>query len=159
MPENMQARRARPVCAVLPNKEAHIVKKRDQQKALVLALRNEGKSYAEIAQMTGESEGNCRTICSRHARKYRSQFPKDTCRNCGKPLTYTPGAKKKLFCDDKCRLAFNNEQHRHEAHISRCAWCGLDFVAFGIYGSKKLYCSRECKGQAARLAHRNAKAS
>ncbi|MBR3017273.1 MAG: sigma-70 family RNA polymerase sigma factor [Clostridia bacterium] len=119
------------------------------QKDLIVAYREEGLSYREIADKTGATEQFCRTVCSRANRKQKDNIPvTGMCRYCGKQLTHTDGAKKKQFCSDECRSAFHNREKMRKSFIRVCEHCGQEFVSFGY--PKKRYCSRECRTKAER---------
>ena len=114
------------------------------QKDLIVAYREEGLSYREIAGKTGASEQFCRTVCSRANRKQKADTPPaGMCRFCGKKLIRTDGAKKKQFCSDQCRTAYHNREKMRKGYIRTCEYCGKEFVSFG-YPTKR-FCSRECR--------------
>ena len=116
-----------------------------QTKDLVLALHEEGLSYKEISNRAGVSNEYARTICSRERRKrkHSDKTIEGICRFCGKKLTYTLGAKKKEFCNDKCRSDYHNERNAHKPYLRVCEYCGRDFVSYGY--PKKRFCNRECQ--------------
>ena len=78
----------------------------------------------------------------------------DFCRNCGKPLTHTPGKKKRKFCSTECRLAWWNanpeKMNRKAMYSYTCPVCGSEFSAYG--NAHRIYCSRECS-RFARYGH------
>ncbi len=121
------------------------------QKDLIIAYREEGLSYQEIAEKTHTSEEYCRTIWSRANRRHTGN-PADSvnknCRYCGKQLALIPGAKGKHFCSDECRTRFHNQQKKRKCYLRVCEQCGNEFVAFG--NKKKRFCSRECQTAASR---------
>ena len=119
---------------------------------LILAYREEGLSYSDIAKRTGVSSAYARNICSRDRRKKSQKQANKTianvCRFCGSPLSYTAGAKKKDFCDDKCRSDYHNQLKKRKPYVCTCKCCGLEFISFG-YPDRK-YCSRECQNASSR---------
>jgi len=121
-----------------------------QQRDLIIALRDEGLSYQKIAERAGVSNDYARSVCSKanRMRQKKENRSDGMCRYCGKRLVYTPGAKRKEFCDDKCRSDYYSQQKMRKAYIRRCQYCGCEFVAFG-YPNKR-YCSRECRTLAER---------
>jgi len=124
------------------------------QKELIIAYRDAGLSYKEIAEKTGTSDQFCRTVCSRASHKREQpSYCEGICRYCGKELTHTPGSKKKQFCDDKCRTAFYNREKQHRAYVRTCEYCGNEFVSYGY--PKKRYCSRDCRTLAERREREN----
>ncbi|MGN1381506.1 MAG: recombinase family protein [Eubacterium sp.] len=68
------------------------------------------------------------------------------CRWCGKPVTSTPGKRKKMYCDDECRKKWWSK-HRTELKgktvvTKTCPCCGKEFRTFSSKQQK--YCSQEC---------------
>ena len=122
-----------------------------KQKDIVVALRNQGKSYREIAQIANVSEANARSICSRVDKTCADGL----CRFCGINLTYVAGKKQKQFCSDKCRSDWHNQQNQHKPYDRVCEYCGDKFVSFG-YPNKR-FCSRNCRTLARRRGVRNDK--
>ena len=119
------------------------------QKDLIVAYREEGLTYREIADKTGATEQFCRTVCSRANRKHKADTPATgLCRFCGKQLPRTDGARKKQFCSDECRTAYHNREKMRKGYIRTCEHCGIAFVSFGY--PKKRFCSRECRTEAER---------
>lgn len=123
-----------------------------QQKEMIVAMRNAGMSYTDIARFAGVTETNARNIYSRAIRK-TTVNSEGTCRFCGLPLTYTDGAKKKQFCSDKCRFSWHNQQSMKRPYIRTCEQCGVEFVSIGY--PKKRYCSRNCRTLAEREGKRH----
>lgn len=77
------------------------------QKQRIEYLRGKGESYAAIAASLGISENTVKSYCRRNnlgAGYITEQQEVDACDNYGKPLEHTPGAKRKRFCSDKCRM-------------------------------------------------------
>lgn len=69
-------------------------------------LRSQGESYGSIAKQLGISVNTVKSYCQRnnlgkHLTKSESN---DLCANCNKSLVHTLGAKKKRFCNKKCRM-------------------------------------------------------
>ncbi len=121
------------------------------QKDLIIAYREEGLSYQEIADKTHTSVDYCRTIWSRANRQYKgnpADFVNKICRYCGKQLILTPGAKGKQFCSDVCRTGFQNQQKKRKCYLRICEYCKKEFVAFG--NRKKRFCCRDCQTAASR---------
>lgn len=112
---------------------------------LIVALRNKGLRYNEIAQLTGRSAQYARTAYSRMKSMLKAaeaKFPADCCKFCGKPLIYTAGAKKKSFCNEQCHTKYYNKKRAAELNAGYCENCGKLFAYRGIY--KKRFCSQEC---------------
>lgn len=62
-----------------------------QEKELIIAYREQGRSYKEIAVLTGQTEGYCRTVWSR-AKRDKKTFADHQCQYCGRELIMTKGA-------------------------------------------------------------------
>ena len=122
-----------------------------QQRDLILILREEGLSYKEIAERTDTNPEYARYVCSKANRAMQKQKENQSdgiCRFCGKKLTYTPGAKRKEFCDDKCRSDYYSQQKMRKPYVRRCEHCGKEFVSYGY--PKKRFCCRDCRTMAER---------
>ena len=121
-------------------------------KAQVLAFRNEGRSYGDIALLTGLSLNTVKSICRRSKQsekpkeKHAKKQPQRKCQYCGKPITSIPGKKAKKFCSDACRLkwwSMHPEALNRKANYDfTCAYCGEKFTAYG--NANRKYCSSEC---------------
>lgn len=119
------------------------------QKDLIIAYRDKGLSYREIAEKTHTSEQFCRTVWSRANRAKEEREPEmGLCLYCGHVLVNLPGAKPKRFCCDKCRNDYHNKIKSHKAYIRTCENCRNEFVAYGY--PKKRFCSRKCRTLAER---------
>lgn len=118
--------------------------KNNKLKDLIVAYRDNGLSYKEVAEKTDTTEQFCRTVCSRaHRKRNDNQYQDDgTCRYCGNPLSYTNGAKPKQFCDDKCRSDFYNRVKMQKTYILTCETCRQKFASHG--NANKRFCSKEC---------------
>lgn len=80
----------------------------------------------------------------------------DICANCGGLFPPNKKGRRKKFCSEKCRIAWNHRHPRPEnwKNTSRkviCPICGKEFTATREYGRLRKYCSRACanKGRAA----------
>ena len=116
-------------------------------------MRGKGESYAAIAVALGISENTVKSYCRRNSlgAGFISNSPigrADTCNNCGQPISHTPGAKKKRFCSDKCRMSWWAKHpeavNRKAVYQFTCPICKTEFTAYG--NSKRRYCSRTCFG-------------
>lgn len=125
-----------------------------EQKELIIALRDQGMHYNDIARIAKVSEAFARTV---YSRANRSRKPivnnDDLCRCCGAKLIHLRGKKKKLFCSEKCRYDWHNQQKKHKPYERICEYCGKEFVSIG-YPNKR-FCSRECNTMARRDAKRH----
>ena len=119
---------------------------KSKQKDLIVAYRNLGLSYNDIAGRLGITAEYARTVFSRAnrvGRKNDQTCPNGFCKNCGKPLDMAGDHRNRLFCDDKCRSEFHHQKDSHTPYICVCEQCGHEFVAYG--NPKKRFCSRECQ--------------
>lgn len=82
----------------------------------------------------------------------------DICPNCGGLFTQNARGRRKKFCSEKCRTAWN---HRHPnpenwttVDTFTCPVCGREFKARRNKGVKRKYCSHACsnKGRAMKAA-------
>jgi endogenous inhibitor of DNA gyrase (YacG/DUF329 family) len=122
------------------------------QKQRIEYLRAQGESYGSIAKELGISVNTIKSFCRRNnlglgIKKERiTSKTSDTCDNCGKVLVHTPGAKKKRFCNDKCRMAWwaNHPEAVNRKAIYRfiCPTCKSEFQSYG--NAHRKYCSRTC---------------
>ena len=120
------------------------------QKELIVAYREEGLSYREIADKTGTSEQFCRTVCSRanKRKKKACAHHEELCKFCEKPLDHVNGKRKKEFCSDQCRFAYYYREKKRKSYIRTCEFCGKEFVSSG--NPDKRFCSRDCRTEAER---------
>ncbi len=116
----------------------------NSQKDLIIALREGGLSYRDIAEKTGTSTGYCRVVCSQNKHNKKAE-PRDTdlCKYCGQPLVHATGFKRKQFCSDKCRSDYHNRENLHKPYVRICEYCHNEFISYGY--PKKRFCSRECQ--------------
>ena len=123
------------------------------QKKQVAYLREKGESYAVIASAIGTSENTVKSYCRRNglgseAVAQRKQATNEVCGYCGEPLHHTPGAKKKRFCSDRCRMRWWAKhpeiiQKKAIYHFT-CKTCSKPFESYG--NAYRKYCSRACFG-------------
>lgn len=69
------------------------------EKQEVLNLRDEGKSYREIASILSVSENTIKSFFKRTKESL-------VCKNCNKKLSILEKRKPKIFCSDNFRIAF-----------------------------------------------------
>lgn len=80
----------------------------------------------------------------------------DVCPNCLKCFQQNPRGRRRKFCSEKCRTAWNHKYVNPTiSHASSrtvvCPECGKEFTAVREYGHLRKYCSRACanRGRAA----------
>ena len=131
------------------------------QRQRIEFLRGRGESYAAIAHTLDISENTIKSFCRRNGlgasyiEDHQPVKVDEVCANCGRLLMHTPGAKRKRFCSDKCRMAW---WAKHPEAVKRkavyhfiCPACGTEFKAYG--NAKRKYCSRACASSARRPCH------
>ena len=117
-----------------------------EEKTRVSELRSQGLSVKDIAQKTGMPLNTVKSFCYRNPVEQSA----DQCRQCGKEIRQTPGARRKNFCSDSCRLRWWNS---HPEQVSRttkthvCPQCGQSFES---HVDRQQYCSRACYAAARR---------
>lgn len=116
----------------------------EAQKNAILALRQQGRSYRDIAEHLILSPNTVKSVCRRSG----VNMPKpdmstpDVCKNCVTPLPQSIGGRKRSFCCDKCRYAWWNQNRRMRPCRLICYYCGKEFISYG--NKKRKYCSRKC---------------
>lgn len=111
----------------------------------IRALQCQGLGYRRIAAMLNLSPNSVKSYCQRHPLKPAVKAD-GYCKQCGSPLTFVVGKKKRQFCSDRCRQIWWNA-HREEVnkrtfHERNCLQCGQRFSVYGR--TAQLYCSRRC---------------
>lgn len=112
---------------------------RQRQKDELVRLRNEGMTYAEIAESTGLSFGSVKMFFYRTRRNdatLRCEQCHQLIRNSNRP--------QQRFCSYSCRMkwwARHPDQHGYtERHCFCCVTCGKSFYSLHTQS----YCSRNC---------------
>lgn len=114
------------------------------QKEAILSMYQQGRKYKEIAEILLLSPNTVKSICRRSGIK-PAQFDKPDrgkCKNCGKTLHHSPGAKPKTFCSDHCRYVWWNRKRGFQPYRLICRHCGKEFISYG--NEKRKFCGREC---------------
>lgn len=145
----------------------------EEQKERIDKLREKDFSYKQVADAIGVSINTVKSYCRRQREKEekpgreeapgkadkseagntkaentKSENTSNTgvCRYCGRPLDFTPGKRKKTFCDKKCRAkywtAHRDDLPHKTTYTFRCAHCGKEFTVYGKRERK--YCCPEC---------------
>lgn len=127
----------------------------NEQKQRIMVMREAGLGYSRIAAGLSLSVNTVKAFCQRNAKPKESRpqaivTPQDAkqayCKKCGKSIVRTPGRKKKIFCSDRCRMAWWNSHldlvNRKAMTEHTCPTCGKVFT---VYGSReRKYCSHPC---------------
>ena len=111
------------------------------QKEELINLKNEGRSYKEIASSVSVSESAVKSFFSR--KKLKAEEIYTVCKSCGGPLTKRLGNKK--FCSDSCRYKWwrqNTNGNRKCVKIGICKKCGKELKCYDNKNRK--YCSHAC---------------
>ena len=117
------------------------------QRERIAVLRSSGNSYAVIAAALGISENTVKSYCRRNRDEVEPEsVPTGVCAHCGSAMAHTPGAKKKRFCSDHCRMTWWNAHPeavtRKAVYAFVCPACGAAFQSYG--NAYRIYCSRAC---------------
>ena len=100
------------------------------EKDSVRKMRENGKSYSQIAAALSISENTVKSFCRRMG--IISLVEKPVCPVCGKILMPSKQGQRRRFCSDTCRFVWNYG-HRvldaHNAIACRCAHCQREFFS------------------------------
>jgi len=120
------------------------------ERSQIEKLQRQGLGYRRIAAMTGISVNTVKSYCKRNPTPSlaEEELPEDLalCRNCGKPVSQTPHKRKKVYCSDKCRMAWwrahPEDLKRTAFYQITCRHCGRAFESYG--NAQRKFCSWEC---------------
>ena len=111
----------------------------------IRTLQCQGLGYRRIASMLNLSPNSVKSYCQRHPMEPTPNADA-YCKQCGKPISFVVGKKKRQFCSDRCRQIWWNahraEVNRRTFHVHRCRQCGRAFSAYGR--PNQPFCSRSC---------------
>lgn len=128
-----------------------------QEKQYIVEQRAIGRTFGQIGQALGKTEGAVRNTFYRIMSGYSEDVKSDgscvadldqntksmtECKYCGKPLVKVPKGGKRQFCSPQCRDAWWNEKKRKTPYILRCENCGRRYTVYG--NSHRKFCSRKC---------------
>ena len=128
----------------------------EAEKEKILELWKQGYGSSRIAKTLGLNTNTVKNFCRRTgltdgrtcipALKKDGETERPRCKNCGIFITQRPGAKKKLFCSDKCRMSWWNVHpelvERKTKRTVICQNCGKEFDVYG--GKIRKFCSHNC---------------
>lgn len=122
----------------------------ETQKRQIEKMRGGGISYSVIARSLDISVNTVKSYCRRNSLKGATESPEAAadayCKQCGKPLTQTPGRRKRKFCGDDCRKTYWKENQdkivRRSAVTLICPVCHKPFSDYAKNNRK--YCSPAC---------------
>ncbi len=113
------------------------------QRENLCRMRENGKSYSQIACTLGVSENTVKSFCRRANVLYMPD--KAVCPCCGKPVALRDRGKPRRFCSDACRYSWSYA-HRvltmRNAVAKRCCGCKREFLSYP--SSHRKYCSHGC---------------
>lgn len=113
-----------------------------EQKILIINLKQEGKGYRKISSETGL---NLNTIAKFFQRKTRTNKAKKIliCPICGKAFKPISGPTAKKFCSKECKYKWWNTDvtKKKSMYTLKCQRCGKPFSSIN---KKAKFCSREC---------------
>ena len=132
----------------------------NEQKTQIIALHKRGSSLTEVADKLGLPIGTVKSFCRRNQISSTAEVatqperipnsdeavemtkPDETCKRCGAQLEHTPHHRQKLFCSDKCRLAWWHENRQLAKGTSErtCPVCGITFAG----DRERIYCCHSC---------------
>lgn len=122
-----------------------------QQNQIILQMRKQNMTYAEIADYLGLPLNTVKSFY------YRSRSPNNNtasnvyepdsidtslCRNCGTLLDQPARGRRKVFCNDKCRYSWWNRHRQKKVYHLICGHCGREFISIG--NKRRRFCGREC---------------
>ena len=123
-----------------------------EQKNQIQVLRDQGYSYAQVADKTDLSLSSVKSFCRRNIGVPAAMCI--DCKQCGKPVAQREKTKPKQFCSDTCRMAWWNARpeavSRKAYYDLTCAGCGQPFRSYG--NRNRQYCGRACFGLSRRKA-------
>ena len=120
----------------------------NEQKKQIVVLHNRGSSLTEVADKLGLPIGTVKSFCRRNQMTSTAEVvpqperipnsdgtvettkPNEKCKRCGAQLERTPHHRRKLFCSDKCRLAWWHENRNLGKGTSdrTCQACSVTFT-------------------------------
>lgn len=116
-----------------------------EQKKRIATMRNQGCTYAKIAETLSIPKNTVKTCCRRARLSEETTNATPVCKQCDKPIAMKGKHRARQFCSDKCRAAWWYANHKGKAkteyHLT-CANCGKPFIRSGNKARK--YCSHQC---------------
>lgn len=109
---------------------------------LILNLLSEGKSYKEVSEITGKTEGSIRNKAYKYGVKssmfYKPKSVKSLCVECGNQFEDLL-SRNRTFCSQSCNAKFNNKKRGYkEKTKSNCINCDKEVTG-------KKYCGVICQ--------------
>ena len=117
------------------------------QKGKITEMRHKGMSYTDIAETLCIPVNTIKSYCYRNGLNTESmKLDVRECKNCGGQIQGEQTSRQKVFCCEKCKIAWWNK-HRAERKsvnviIHTCPVCGKKFTAYA--GANRKYCSQAC---------------
>lgn len=108
-----------------------------------MELRKKGYGYKRIAKELDMTVSAVRYAITKYE---EDEVLSGVCKHCGQETMSIKGRKRKVFCSDKCRWAWwnNNKEHvNKQAYYKHvCKNCGTEFKAYGA--KHRIYCGQKC---------------
>lgn len=129
---------------------------KDYEKKKIAELWMQGYGSMRIAKELGLNVNTVKSYCRRHGyigdRKQMlkswtdEEIVEPRCKCCGIFIVQKSETKKKMFCSDKCRMAWWNSHqdfvNKKAQYVFVCQNCGKQFSVYGNKGRK--FCSHNC---------------
>ena len=121
----------------------------EQDKALLIGYRQQGKGCTEIARLLGVSVNTVKSYCQRNGINAETNpsagtlpVQKRTCKQCGAEIEQVAHHRERQFCSDRCRMQWwhSHRGNSRNAEDRVCPECRKVFVTDRM----QKYCSREC---------------
>ena len=117
----------------------------NEQRAIILAMRERGEKYQAIAEKTGIAVGTIRSFFARYNKGVVIRpVSSDICLQCHQPILCRKVKRNRTFCSDQCRSKWWNAHRENlstaSAHQTICKVCRKKIITYS--GAK--YCSRAC---------------
>lgn len=106
-------------------------------KEAIINLKRKGYSYKQISQKIFAPLGTIKSILSRSDLTFNDY---GICKNCGKPIYFVKGKRKKEYCSDICRYQWWN----HNEPATYKTICPICHTEFQSAKKNKKYCTIEC---------------
>ena len=113
-----------------------------EQKQIIINGINNNESIASLARKLSIGESTIRMFIKRNIDKTDDTL----CKNCGKAISSLPHHQTKVFCSDKCRMAWWNKNqvnvNKKAFYTFVCPCCNKETTVYGNKNQK--YCSHAC---------------
>ena len=98
-------------------------------------------------------------ISAEALQEFMESLPSGFCLECGDSVYQNPKGRRKRFCSDACRIAWNSKHPRPEnwksGRAAICPVCGKKFTAIRESKRQRKYCSHACANRGRAAERRN----